>query len=155
VHLHAHLPGDGLVDPREEASAPQHLLPRQGPTLAPGGSGRPPLSRARRVERHHAGRGRYALGDDPVYISAQIGHTDSGELSRSVYASAIRRRERLTGATLREFDRALDWALMGTLNPEEGGRVPTGPVGSTLRTAWQSQIWPPAPIAQLDRATPS
>ena len=63
---------------------------------------------------------RYALGDDPVYISAQIGHKDSGELSRSVYASAFKRRERLTGATLREFDRALDWAVMGSGTLEEG-----------------------------------
>jgi hypothetical protein len=31
-----------------------------------------------------------------------------------VYTSAIRRRERLVGVALREFDHALHWALMGT-----------------------------------------
>jgi hypothetical protein len=58
---------------------------------------------------------RYALGDDPVFVAAQMGHNDTGALSMSVYASAVRRRERLTGATLREFDRALAWAEMGAI----------------------------------------
>ena len=42
---------------------------------------------------------RYALGDDPVFVAAQMGHNDAGELSMTVYASAVRCRERLTGAT--------------------------------------------------------
>lgn len=37
-----------------------------------------------------------------------------------VYASAVRRRERLIGAALREFDAALEWAAMGS-----GGRIET------------------------------
>jgi hypothetical protein len=48
---------------------------------------------------------RYALGDDPVFMANQMGHNDTGGLLMSVYASALRRRERLTGTTLREFDR--------------------------------------------------
>jgi integrase len=55
---------------------------------------------------------RFALGDDPVYVSAQLGHTEPS-FSMKVYARALRRRERLTGTTLREFDAALRWAAMG------------------------------------------
>lgn len=62
---------------------------------------------------------RFALGDDPVYVAAQLGHTEPG-FSMKVYASAVRRRERLIGAALREFDAALDWAAMGS-----GGRIET------------------------------
>lgn len=57
---------------------------------------------------------RYALGDDPVYIAEQIGHDDSGELSMRVYARAIKRRGRLNGVHLIEYDKALEWAQMGT-----------------------------------------
>ena len=52
---------------------------------------------------------RFALGDDPVYVAQQLGHTDPS-FSMKVYARALRRRERLTGAALREFDAALAWA---------------------------------------------
>lgn len=62
---------------------------------------------------------RFALGDDPVYVAAQLGHTEPG-FSMKVYASAVRRRERLIGAALREFDAALEWAAMGS-----GGRIET------------------------------
>jgi integrase len=62
---------------------------------------------------------RFALGDDPVYVAAQLGHTEPG-FSMKVYASAVRRRERLIGAALRKFDAALEWAAMGS-----GGRVET------------------------------
>jgi hypothetical protein len=66
---------------------------------------------------------RYALGDAPVFVAAQMGHNDAGELSMSVYASAVRRRERLTGATLKEFDRALEWAAMGAIESANGPRA--------------------------------
>jgi integrase len=55
---------------------------------------------------------RFALGDDPVYVANQLGHTEPG-FSMKVYASAVRRRERLIGVALREFDAALEWAAMG------------------------------------------
>ena len=55
---------------------------------------------------------RFALGDDPVYIADQLGHTDP-TFSMKVYARAVRRRERLAGDALSEFDAALRWAKMG------------------------------------------
>ena len=55
---------------------------------------------------------RFALGDDPVYVANQLGHTEPG-FSMKVYASAVRRRARLTGVALREFDAALEWAALG------------------------------------------
>lgn len=39
----------------------------------------------------------------------------------SVYASALKRRERLTGTTLREFDGALEWARIGSVEPGDPG----------------------------------
>lgn len=80
---------------------------------------------------------RFALGDDPVYVAAQLGHTEPG-FSMKVYASAVRRRERLIGAALREFDAALEWAAMGS-----GGRVgtdsePNGSGGQSPGLAQQS-----------------
>lgn len=65
---------------------------------------------------------RYALGDDPVYVAEQMGHADGGGLSMATYASALRHRSRLTGVTLREYDRALDWAAMGSVAPEPAPR---------------------------------
>jgi integrase len=59
---------------------------------------------------------RFALGDDPVYVAAQLGHTEPA-FSMKVYAQAVRRRERLAGSALHEFDRALHWAEMGRIEP--------------------------------------
>ena len=56
---------------------------------------------------------RAALRDDPVYIAEQLGHTDPGFTFR-VYQRAAKRRDRLSGAYLEAFDRALEWVLMGT-----------------------------------------
>lgn len=72
-----------------------------------------PRATPRSLRRTYASL-RYALGDDPVYVSEQIGHSDSGELSMRVYARAVKRRERLSGAYLREYETALDWARLGT-----------------------------------------
>ena len=57
-------------------------------------------------------------GDDPIYIADQMGHTDPSFTFR-VYQRAVKRRERLTGPHLEAFDRALEWARMGT-NSELG-----------------------------------
>jgi integrase len=51
-------------------------------------------------------------GDDPVYICEQMGHTDP-TLTYRIYQRAVKRRERLDGAHLAAFDRALEWARMG------------------------------------------
>jgi hypothetical protein len=52
---------------------------------------------------------RAALGDDPVYIAEQLGHRDARFTFR-VYQRAAKRRERLIGAHLMAFDRALERA---------------------------------------------
>jgi integrase len=56
---------------------------------------------------------RAACGDDPVYIAEQLGHEDPTFTIR-VYAKAAKRRERLSGEYLATFDRALEWAAMGS-----------------------------------------
>lgn len=72
---------------------------------------------------------RAALGDDPVYIAEQLGHEDPTFTFR-VYQKAAKRRERLSGAYLEAFDRALEWALLGTnahlgtSTPREGTMSP-------------------------------
>ncbi len=80
---------------------------------------------------------RFALGDDPVYVAAQLGHTEPG-FSMKVYASAVRRRERLIGAALREFDAALDWAAMGSGEPVSVESEPSASDGQSPETAQQS-----------------
>jgi integrase len=56
---------------------------------------------------------RSALRDDPFYIAEQLGHTNPAFTFR-VYHRAAKRREKLSGAYLKAFDSALDWARMGT-----------------------------------------
>jgi integrase len=80
---------------------------------------------------------RFALGDDPVYVAAQLGHAEPG-FSMKVYASAVRRRERLIGVALREFDAALDWAAMGSGEPDSVDSEPIASDGQTPETAQQS-----------------
>jgi integrase len=80
---------------------------------------------------------RFALGDDPVYVAAQLGHTEPG-FSMKVYASAVRRRERLIGVALREFDAALDWAAMGGGELVSVESEPNASDGQTPETAQQS-----------------
>jgi len=67
---------------------------------------------------------RAALRDDPVYIAEQLGHRDARFTFR-VYQRAAKRRERLTGAHLAAFDRALEWAAMSRYSSQE---VTTGQV---------------------------
>lgn len=80
---------------------------------------------------------RFALGDDPVYVAAQLGHTEPG-FSMKVYASAVRRRERLVGAALREFDAALDWAAVGSGESFSADSEPSASDGQSPETAQQS-----------------
>jgi integrase len=60
---------------------------------------------------------RAALRHDPVYIAEQGGWTDP-RFALRVYAKAAKRRERLSGAYLEAFDRALHWAELGRIGPE-------------------------------------
>ncbi|MEX2447883.1 MAG: tyrosine-type recombinase/integrase [Solirubrobacterales bacterium] len=80
---------------------------------------------------------RFALGDDPVYVAAQLGHTEPG-FSMKVYASAVRRRERLIGVALREFDATLDWAAMGSGESVSVDSEPTVSDGQPPEVAQQS-----------------
>ena len=66
----------------------------------------------------HAFRRTYAslrcvCGDDLRYTSSQLGHTDV-RFTMATYAQATKRRDRLSGPHLKAYDRALDWARMGT-----------------------------------------
>jgi integrase len=92
---------------------------------------------------------RYALGDDPVYVGEQMGHADSGALSMRMYARAVRRRERLTGAALREFDRALEWARMGRVELETRVRPSEAAAPDSMDTASQSRKLAPGPDSSV------
>jgi integrase len=64
---------------------------------------------------------RCACGDDLRYTASQLGHEDP-RFTLRVYAQATRRRKRLSGPHLKAYDRAIDWAHMGTNGDPE--RVP-------------------------------
>jgi integrase len=66
---------------------------------------------------------RAALNDDPVYIAEQIGHTDV-RFTFNVYSRAVKRRAKLSGAYLAEFDRALAWAQLPTAERARKGTKP-------------------------------
>ncbi len=66
---------------------------------------------------------RCACGDDVAYASSQLGHEDP-RFTLRVYAQATKRRERLSGPHLRAYDRALEWARMGTIAVDEPVAVP-------------------------------
>lgn len=87
---------------------------------------------------------RFAPGDDPVYVAAQLGQTEPG-FSMKVYANAVRRRERLIGAALRELDAALDWAAMGSGEPILADSEPNANDGQSPGTAQQSLFAAPRP----------
>jgi integrase len=67
---------------------------------------------------------RCAVGDDVRYTAAQIGHEDPRFTLRA-YTQATKRRERLSGPHLRAYDRALEWARMGTIAVDEPVTIPT------------------------------
>jgi integrase len=56
---------------------------------------------------------RAAAGDNPIYIAEQLGHEDPAFTFR-VYQRAAKRRDKLEGAYAKAFDRALEWAAMGS-----------------------------------------
>jgi integrase len=56
---------------------------------------------------------RCVCGDDIRYTADQLGHEDP-RFTLKVYAQASKRRDRLTGPHLKAYDRALEWAQMGT-----------------------------------------
>jgi integrase len=66
---------------------------------------------------------RAACGDDPVYIAEQLGHTDA-RFTLAVYTKAVKRRVKLSGEYLAEYERALAWAALPTTEKAEKGRIP-------------------------------
>jgi integrase len=56
---------------------------------------------------------RHAVGDDIAYTSEQLGHEDA-RFTLGVYTHATKRCHRLSQAELAEFNRAIEWAQMGT-----------------------------------------
>jgi integrase len=72
---------------------------------------------------------RAACGDDPVYIAEQLGHADMN-LTFRIYQRAVKRRAKLSGNHLAEFDRALEWAQIGAFEDVQlagKGRISTVP----------------------------
>jgi len=56
---------------------------------------------------------RYVLGDDPITVAEQGGWA-SPEFPMRIYAKAVKRRSKLDGGALEQFDAALEWAQIGT-----------------------------------------
>jgi integrase len=94
---------------------------------------------------------RAALRDDPVYIAEQLGHEDPTFTFR-VYQRSVKRRQRLSGVYLEAFDRALEWALMGTGAVSEPVVSAQAENGAVRVSAAASHNRSHAPVAQLDRA---
>ena len=67
---------------------------------------------------------RCACGDDVAYASAQLGHEDP-RFTLKVYPQATKRRERLSGPHRKAYDRALEWAQMGTSAVDEQEPIQT------------------------------
>ena len=80
---------------------------------------------------------RAAAGDHPVYIAEQLGHEDPGFTFR-VYQRAVKRRDRLDGAYLAAFDRALQWAEMGRIEESRSPTKLAHQSGTREGTAWSS-----------------
>jgi hypothetical protein len=69
---------------------------------------------------------RSALRDDPFYIAEHLGHTNPAFTFR-VYHKAAKRREKLSGAYLEAFDKALQWAQLGGEKAEKGRIAESAP----------------------------
>jgi integrase len=73
---------------------------------------------------------RCALGDDVAYTAAQLGHVDA-TFSLNTYTNAVRRRQKLSEHERAEFDRAIQWAQMGT---NDGGGAEVFSIDVVRRT---------------------
>jgi integrase len=67
---------------------------------------------------------RAAAGDDVAYTAEQLGHTDPA-FSLRVYTHAVKRRQRLAGAELEQFNRAIEWAEWARTGTNGAGEVAT------------------------------
>jgi len=73
--------------------------------------------------RHTYASLRSACGDPPSYTSRQIGHADV-RFTLNVYTHAAEHREQLSETAREQYDRALQWAGMGSNHPEAAELVP-------------------------------
>ena len=67
--------------------------------------------------RHTYASLRSACGDPPAYTSKQIGHADV-RFTLNVYTHAGEHRKQLSETAREQYDRALEWAGMGSNDPE-------------------------------------
>jgi integrase len=74
---------------------------------------------------------RCVCGDDVRYTADQLGHEDP-RFTLRVYAKATKRRDRLSGPHLKAYDRALEWALLGTTEPLDVPALQTGATKSPV-----------------------
>ena len=81
-----------------------------------------------------------------MYIAEQGGWTDP-RFALKVYAKAAKRRERLSGAYLDAFDRALHWAEVGRIAEPE---IPE-PVEEPTSTEARNRPFPSARLAHPGR----
>lgn len=81
---------------------------------------------------------RAASGDDPVYIAEQLGHTDP-RFTLTAYTKAVKRRAKLHGAYLAEYERAIAWAaLPGTAEQALMGTSVRREVSETVESFTES-----------------
>jgi hypothetical protein len=62
-------------------------------------------------------------GDPPAYTSKQIGHADV-RFTLNVYTHAAEHREQLSETAREQYDKALQWAGMGSNDPEAAELAP-------------------------------
>jgi integrase len=62
---------------------------------------------------------RCVVGDDVAYTAAQLGHEDA-VFSLKTYTHAVKRRDRLTGHELEQFERAIEWAQWARMGTNDG-----------------------------------
>ena len=79
---------------------------------------------------------RCACGDDVRYTADQLGHEDP-RFTLRVYTQATKRRDRLTGAHLKAYDQALEWAAMlshekAAIGSSDALTVPLSPTEATI-----------------------
>lgn len=73
--------------------------------------------------RHTYASLRSACGDPPAYTSKQIGHADV-RFTLNVYTHAAEHREQLSETAREQYDKALEWAGMGSNDPEVAQLAP-------------------------------
>lgn len=85
---------------------------------------------------------RAAAGDHPVYITEQLGHEDPGFTFR-VYQRACKRRDKLSGDYAEAFDRAIQWAAMGSSSITTEGEAPSANAGAGQKAHGEAIIRTP------------